>query len=497
MALDLARVHGVSLYATLNPVRRDLLARNCTGLRKAKSTTSDEDISILRWILIDADPIRPADISSTDEELERARGSRDRLLAQDPEIAASSLSGSSGNGYFLLARIPDYPNDPEHVALVEQFLASLAARYSDDQVKIDTATSNPSRISALPGTKKCKGSNVPERPHRMVTLDRAAGVPLPSHPKDDPPLRPLDLRSWLVRNPAPAPTARTKVGAKPATKPHGSAGAANTKPKSEEELEADARLAESALGVLGDRARGGYREWLEVGMSLTCLGQRGLDLWDRWSTQARDKYHGGECEAKWSGFSSGGENDLSLGSLFRWAEAAGWTRPTAAIATAADAEGSQADGSQAAPESNVQAGFPELANFRIEQVTREVGGQEQTSERIVPLLAHEIATNLRGHLDGWPKRIGATLFVTREDCQPLYLDSSTALFAHIRRYTSVNWARRQDMVPQEQFYTFLTQDPEGYDTIEMMPHSPPIPGIYYSHPDLPPPPTGKLQELVD
>jgi hypothetical protein len=165
------RLCGVSGYVTINPVRRDLLARSDNVLTRARHTTRDEDIVCLRWLYLDIDPIRPPDISSTDAELSAALGRRDAILGDHPVLAASAAWGSSGNGAWILVRLPDYPNDPAHASIVARALATFDRSYSDGAVKVDTATANPARIMCLPGTWKTKGSNRPERPWRRVTLD--------------------------------------------------------------------------------------------------------------------------------------------------------------------------------------------------------------------------------------------------------------------------------------------------------------------------------------
>src|SRR5262249_53998478 len=120
-------------------------------------------------------------------ELAAALATRDRLLAEHPGLAQSALWGKSGNGCWILVRLPDYPNDAAHRALVGKALDLLAARYSDDAVKIDTATRNPSRVMCLPGTLKCKGDSIPDRPHRPATLDGGADGP-----------GPFDLEEWVA-----------------------------------------------------------------------------------------------------------------------------------------------------------------------------------------------------------------------------------------------------------------------------------------------------------
>jgi hypothetical protein len=165
------RLRGVSGYVTINPVRSDLLARADNLLTRARHTTRDADVFCLRWIYLDIDPLRPAEISSTEAELAAAIDRRDAILGGHPELAASSLWGCSGNGAWMLVRLPDYPNDLSHAALVARALATFDRKYSDSTVRIDTATANPSRLIGLPGTFKAKGCNRPERPWRRVTLD--------------------------------------------------------------------------------------------------------------------------------------------------------------------------------------------------------------------------------------------------------------------------------------------------------------------------------------
>ena len=75
--------------------------------------------------------MRPPDISSTDLELAAAIARRDAILADDPELAAAALWGRSGNGCWILVRLPDYPNDPPHRTSVAEAVRVIARRYSD------------------------------------------------------------------------------------------------------------------------------------------------------------------------------------------------------------------------------------------------------------------------------------------------------------------------------------------------------------------------------
>jgi hypothetical protein len=78
------------IYLTLNPVNPALLARAQNRLRKAGKgdSTSDNDIKQRRWLPIDADAVRPAGISSTDEE-------HDLALAREENRQASQASDSN------------------------------------------------------------------------------------------------------------------------------------------------------------------------------------------------------------------------------------------------------------------------------------------------------------------------------------------------------------------------------------------------------------------
>src|SRR5437763_820528 len=70
----IAEVEAESVYFTLNPLNRDLLARRCNRVDAADQgeTACDADVLRRRWLLIDADPTRISGVSSTDEEKARA-----------------------------------------------------------------------------------------------------------------------------------------------------------------------------------------------------------------------------------------------------------------------------------------------------------------------------------------------------------------------------------------------------------------------------------------
>jgi hypothetical protein len=157
-------------YITLNPINPALLARAKNRVRLAGKDcplTGDSDVVRRRWLPIDLDPIRPSGISANDQEhslaIERAKQVRDALRAEgwpDPFLA------DSGNGGHLLYRIDCRPDDN----LVKRCLEALALRFDDENVKIDQAVFNPSRIWKLYGTLSRKGDALLDRPYRLARI---------------------------------------------------------------------------------------------------------------------------------------------------------------------------------------------------------------------------------------------------------------------------------------------------------------------------------------
>jgi len=160
-----------AVYLTLNPVIPDLIARSANEtLDRCDVTTKDQEIARRRMLLVDCDPIRPVGISSSDAEhqaaIERSRQIREYLTGEGFPL---SLLADSGNGGHNLLRI-DLPNDDEAADLVKRFLESLAVRFDDAVVAVDTSVWNASRICKLYGTMVRKGGNHPSRPWRRSTI---------------------------------------------------------------------------------------------------------------------------------------------------------------------------------------------------------------------------------------------------------------------------------------------------------------------------------------
>lgn len=169
-----------AIYLTVNPVTASLLARNHNRLEYGSQTTTiDAEITRRRWFLIDLDPVRPAGISSSDHELDLAR---QRALEVKEWLKSldwpDPIMASSGNGYHLMYRV-DEPNDEPTRVEFEYATKMLASIFSDDKINVDTTVWNASRVWKIYGTVAAKGSDSPDRPHRVAMLEEVPKDLLP------------------------------------------------------------------------------------------------------------------------------------------------------------------------------------------------------------------------------------------------------------------------------------------------------------------------------
>lgn len=166
-----------AIYMTLNKINPALLARSKNHITEnAELTTSDKDVVSRTWLPLDIDPIRPAGISSTDEE---------HALAIEKALKISEyMSGlgwpepvicDSGNGSTLLYRI-DIPNTEENAKenteIIKKCLSAFDFLFTDKKIEIDLTVFNAARVIKLTGTVAKKGDDVEERPHRRSALIR-------------------------------------------------------------------------------------------------------------------------------------------------------------------------------------------------------------------------------------------------------------------------------------------------------------------------------------
>jgi len=159
-----------AIYATVNPVQPELLARMENKLAISQVTTTDAEIIRRRWFLLDFDPIRPPGISSTDAEMAEAKSRAEQVEEWLSSIGwPAPIHASSGNGWHLMYRV-DQPNDDLTRVNFEFATKMLSSIFTDQKVSIDVAVFNASRVWKVYGTLSMKGSSTEERPHRVAHL---------------------------------------------------------------------------------------------------------------------------------------------------------------------------------------------------------------------------------------------------------------------------------------------------------------------------------------
>lgn len=161
----------IGCYVTLNPVASSL-DRNALDAHVVRRTR----------LMIDVDPVRPADANATDAEhrVARARGGDVReFLARHGFGLPCEID--SGNGYRLDYAL-DLPNDDAAKDLIHDFLKALAGRFNDASVEIGVECFNAARLCKVPGTWARKGLETAERPHRLcsVTVRPEVMTPVPA-----------------------------------------------------------------------------------------------------------------------------------------------------------------------------------------------------------------------------------------------------------------------------------------------------------------------------
>lgn len=167
-----------AIYVTANPVNPSLVARSYnkfTFSTPSTNTTTDAEITKRRWFLIDLDPVRPAGISSTSHELTKALERADSIQEWLSSLGwPEPVRAMSGNGAHLMYAV-DEPNDDATRTEFECATKMLAGIFDDDLIKVDTTVWNAARIWKIPGTIAAKGSDTPDRPHRVAELTHIPG----------------------------------------------------------------------------------------------------------------------------------------------------------------------------------------------------------------------------------------------------------------------------------------------------------------------------------
>lgn len=213
-------LRGANVYITLQQVNSALFSRQQSNHFVAgANSTNDSEVSGYKWLFVDLDPERPSGISSNDEELKKSFSLAKRILTFMKGYGFEEpVKAVSGNGAHLLYRI-SLKQTKENEELIKRCLGALSMMFDTDEIKVDTANFNPSRICKLYGTMAQKGANTSERPHRMSRIigeikdckitDKAFLEKLASELPDEP-IKPMayngfspqdfDIEEWMSKH---------------------------------------------------------------------------------------------------------------------------------------------------------------------------------------------------------------------------------------------------------------------------------------------------------
>ena len=161
-----------NVYITLNAINEACYSRGQKDeIRQyTKASTSDNDIDGYDWLMVDIDPARPSDTSSSDSQIETSKAIGNKVYSFMKQVGFEKpISAFSGNGVHLLYKL-ELNNNDRVKNLIHKCLKVLDLYFSNEEVKIDVSNHNPARICKLYGTLAQKGSNTKERPHRMSRL---------------------------------------------------------------------------------------------------------------------------------------------------------------------------------------------------------------------------------------------------------------------------------------------------------------------------------------
>jgi hypothetical protein len=109
-------------------------------------------------------------------------------------------------------------------------------------------------------------------------------------------------------------------------------------------------------------------------------------------------------------------------------------------------------------------------------------GEEGGTETVtVPKSMGEIIDDISRHSGGWPRRIDNMLFVDDAEHGLSYFDRRTtaAAFGWLRRRFKVSWLKGGNYASQGEVFAELERTSQRYEAVEVLPHEPMVPGIYY------------------
>lgn len=155
MAIKIAESRGMDAYNTINPIR--LPATN-QPLQAFQRAARDDDVTEIKTIFFDFDPVRETGTAATKEQVLLAVNQAcllvEYLETEGWGAPAFGFSGSGTHLYFYLEGM--LPPTPGTKNALDGLYDALKLRFSTDEVKLDTCVKNPARIARCLGTTNTK-----------------------------------------------------------------------------------------------------------------------------------------------------------------------------------------------------------------------------------------------------------------------------------------------------------------------------------------------------
>lgn len=137
-----------------------------------------------------------------------------------------------------------------------------------------------------------------------------------------------------------------------------------------------------------------------------------------------------------------------------------------------------------------------ISNYTTQEVETEKGKKKEVP---VPRSMNEIIDEIDRRMEGWPRRIDNMLFVDDPEHGLDYFDRRTTagLFGWLRRHHQVQWTSSGSFVKECELFAEIERTAKRYEAIELLPHEPPVPGIYYRTRNIAPGDGSYLRKLLD
>ena len=114
---------------------------------------------------------------------------------------------------------------------------------------------------------------------------------------------------------------------------------------------------------------------------------------------------------------------------------------------------------------------------KMQAASRDTSDKEPTPP---PARLKTIIARLTNRFSGFPRMVGSDLFTIHNDKVEFH-HKPPALFAWFARFGPVEWRNGPGFVPQSQLFEAWRQLTQTHESVQVIPHEPPLPGHYYLH----------------